>query len=378
MKKIKGISRDIVKIMEKRSNKLGQGRAVGTIAFVDNDGYITRYNKIIDGGMSGLPFRTLLSGISQGKNGPLISLINLLPENAVIITTSPGKTGIIISTGGINIFDRPVVKIGIKNKRAVGAGILYPEENLFKLASLSEKVQLKTLAALTMEEEREALRNSTKLRLKYLEISNELPIVEKDAEGNFIKTAVNNKQMDFCKNIRGIKKEFARKLVKCSSKVEQGREVAAVGLIKDGIIKQAGEIIVGGMGYVPSRLLLSGYQDITNISLKKAYADYIPENAVVVHTHPGGTGVMHMGDAMAGPGTWGRPIVAIGHDEKGEIKGATVVEYSPKLAELADEYEKIEQKIFQANKTEEESKLRKRRYQIAQEYTDLCREIIIK
>ena len=85
---------------------------------------------------------------------------------------------------------------------------------------------------------------------------------------------------------------------------------------------------------------------------------------------------MHMGDAMAGPGTWGRSIIAIGHDQD-EIKGATVIEPEHAVTELADEYEEVGQKFYLANTPEEETIIRKKRFQIVQQYTDLCKPIEI-
>ncbi|MDI3546655.1 MAG: hypothetical protein PWR10_307 [Halanaerobiales bacterium] len=379
MQKIKGISKKIVDKLVVRSNQLGQGRPVGVIGFIDQQGYVSKYGRVIDGGLSGLPFRKLLSGVIDKISGSLLELINQLPENAVVISTSPGKTGIITNTGGINIFDQPIIKIGIKNKKAVGVGVMYPESKFFQLATISEKVQLKSLAALTMEEERQAMRESTNLQLKFLEISEELPLVDIEAEGDYSPGKIGKRWSLPRRKVKGIAKGFARKLVDKSIEIEQGREVAAIGIInQEGLVEQVGEVIVGGMGYVPSRLLVSSYKDISTISLREAYTSLIPADAVIVHTHPGGTGVMHMGDAMAGPGTWGRPIVAIGHDEKGQIKGANVIEFSDKISQLADEYEDIEQRFFQVNTPEEEANLRKRRYEIAQEFTDLCREIVIK
>ncbi|MFW6230120.1 MAG: peptidase S7, partial [Halanaerobium sp.] len=120
MLEIKGIAQEIVNRLVERSNKLGEGRSVGTIGFVDESGIITRYSNIIDGGLSGLPYRMLLSDLTDNKNVSLLEMINQLPENAVSISTDPGQTGIIVNTGGINIFNQPVVKVGVKNRRAVG------------------------------------------------------------------------------------------------------------------------------------------------------------------------------------------------------------------------------------------------------------------
>ena len=304
-------------------------------------------------------------------------MVNHLPENSVIITVKPGKTGIIVSTSGINIFNQPLVKIGLKNGQAAGAGILYPEPEIFQLATESEKAQLKSLSALTMEEEKEALRQSTNLHLKYLDISQEIPVtgIEKNVEEER-KPEDNDWKLPTQEKIKSISQEFAQNLVETSINIEQGREVAAFGQIKEtGHVEQIGDIVVGGMGYIPSRLLASAYKDISSISLREAYTRVIPFNAVIVHTHPGGTGVMHISDAMAGPGTWGRAIIAIGHDEKGTIKGGKVVHPSSELFKLADEKEKIDQKFFEVETSSEEVEIRKRRYEIAQEFTDLCKKI---
>lgn len=376
---IKGIAKKIVEELVDRSNQLGEGRSVGTIGFVDDNGYIAGYNKIIDGGLSGLPYRKLLSNVSKNKYCSLMEMINQLPENAVIISTDPGETGIIVNTGGINIFNLPVIKVGVKNNSAVGVGILYPEKKNFNLASRSEKAQLDSLTALTMEAERKALKASTEIRLEYLHISGELPIISLD-KNDYKEWKNNETDWEIPRiNIKSIDKEFAQKLVDRSISIEQGREVAAFGKIdEDGSVKQTSKIVIGGMGYIPSRQLASSYQDIDDISLREAYTDVIPHDTVIVHTHPGGTGVMHMSDAMAGPGMWGRPIMAIGHNKKGEIKGASVIELTDRLCQLADENEDLEQKFFNVETSEEELKIRKRRYKIAQEFTDLCKQVELK
>ncbi len=375
MQKIKGIARDLIQVLTDKSNQLGQGRSVGTIGYLDERGYVFQYSQLVEGGLSGLPYRQLISGIVKHNSGPLLELISQLPQNTVIISTAPGKTGIITSTGGINIFNQPIVKIGVKEKKTVGIGVLYPDEKFYELASLSEKIELDTLAAKSMKEERQALKKSAKIKLKYLEISEELTQIDYPIkEGVPVGDISNWTRPEI--SINGISLEFARKLVQRSKEVEQGREIAAIGIVNnEGYVTRAGSIIDGGMGYVPSRLLASSYTDISTVSLRSAYTDIIPDNAVIVHTHPGGTGVMHMGDAMAGPGTWGRPIIAIGHDSNGNIRGATVIEYKNIIGQLADEYEKLEQLFFETKTAEEEANLRKRRYEIAQEFTDLCREI---
>ena len=379
MYEVKGIAEEIVNRLVERSNQLGEGRSVGTIGFIDENGYIANYNKIIDGGLSGLPYRMLLSEVSPKNQCSLVEMIAQIPDNAVIISTDPGETGIIVNTGGINIFNLPVVKVGVKNGSAVGVGILYPEKKNFNLASESEKAQLDSLAALSMEAEREALKKSTEIRLKYLHISGELDIVSLNKDDYQL---FENKDLDWVlqrNSVKSIDEKFAQKLVDKSINIEQGREVAAFGVIgDDGHVRQASEVVVGGMGYIPPRLLASSYKDIKDISLREAYTDVIPYNTTIVHTHPGGTGVMHMSDAMAGPGMWGRPIMAIGHNKRGEIKGVSVIELTDRLCQLADENESLEQKFFKVEAPEEELKIRKRRYKIAQEFTDLCRQVEIK
>jgi len=72
---------------------------------------------------------------------------------------------------------------------------------------------------------------------------------------------------------------------------------------------------------------------------------------------------------------WARPIMAIGHNKKGKIRGVSAIELSDRLCELADENEDLEQKFFEAETPEEELKIRKRRYKIAQEFTDLCKQV---
>jgi len=192
LQEVKGIAEEIVNRLVERSNQLGEGRSVGTIAYLDKDGYISSYNKIINGGLSGLPYRLLLSEVSEKKCCSLLEMINQLPENAVIISTDPGESGIIVNTGGINIFNLPVIKVGVKNGSAVGVGILYPEKKNFNLATKSEKAQLDSLTAMSMEAEREALKISTQIKLKYLHISGELPIVSLDKE-KYKKKIKNNK-----------------------------------------------------------------------------------------------------------------------------------------------------------------------------------------
>lgn len=374
--KIRGIASSIVDRLVERSNELGQGRGAGAFGLCDAEGYVTSCSELMDGGISGLPFRQLLSKLVDMQGRSILEGINQLPENVVVIATAPGSTGVIVSTSAINLFDVPVINIGIKDEKMIGIGVLYPEDHLYDLSTRSEQVQLEILNAVSMKEERELMKASSELRLEYLDISEEIfPVDRPETEFRITKRDWKVKPHD----VVSIDRAFADALVSKSSSVEQGREVAAMGIVDDkGHVTQHGEIVIGGMGYVPSRILASSFGDISGKSLREIYTSDIPENAVIVHTHPGGTGVMHMGDAMAGPGTWGRPIIAIGHDRYGELKGATVIGLDPKVAELADEYEEVGQQFFLAKTPQEEADIRKKRFAIAQEYTDLCISIDIK
>ncbi|MGM0502069.1 MAG: peptidase S7, partial [Bacillota bacterium] len=359
--KVKGIAESIIDKIVDRSNHLSQGRAVGTLGFVNEAGYIDAITELVDGGVSGLPYRQILSKVAKIKGESLLEIMNQLPENAVLITTNPGKTGLIVDTSGINTLNQPLVRIGVKREEVAGVGIIYPQEHLFELTTRSEEIKLKRLVAKTMEEEREVLKESSETKVEYLEICEELEQVDipEQEELNIKAKPEQDWQIDYVE-VNSIEQEFADKLVNKSITVEQGREVAALGEVKDGHIVQLGEIVVGGMGYVPSRLLASSCKDISGISLREAYTGYIPNNVVIVHTHPGGTGVMHMGDAMAGPVTWGRPVVAIGHDKEAEIKGATVIELLEEAMDLVDEYEALGQEFYEAETPDEESGIRKR------------------
>ncbi|WP_018250070.1 hypothetical protein [Orenia marismortui] len=376
--KVRGIAKFIVDRLVDRSNHLSQGRSAGAIGFINQEGYVDALTEIVNGGISGLPYRQMLAKVAKTEGESLLESINQLPENAVIITTNPGKTGIIVGTGGLDIFNIPLISIGVKMGECAGVGIIYPKKEYFDLSTESEDIQLHRLTAKTMEEEREILRESFNLQLNYLDICKELKQID-IPEQKFDLTKINEDDWQVpAIEVNSIDKEFAERLVAKSTEVEQGREVAAIGEIIDGHIVQKGEIVIGGMGYVPSRMLASSYTDISGLSLKEAYTKVIPNNIAIVHTHPGGTGVMHMGDAMAGPGTWGRPVIAIGHDKDGAIKGATVIELLPKVADLADEYEEVGQKYYAAETPEEEAEIRKRRFGIAQEYTDLCKPLELK
>ena len=374
---LKGISVAIVDKLVEKSNFLSQGREAGAIGFVNQDGYIDAITEIVGAGISGLPYRKLLSQVVDTNGYSLLEVINQLPDNIVLITTKPGKTGIILGTGGLDIFNCPMVAIGVKQEQEAGVGYIIPKEEDFRLASKSELIRLERLTATTMDEERDLIRKSVNLDLKYLDICQELKQVDIPASKvDEIEVETAWEIPDF--KVESIDRTLAQELVDKSISVEQGREVAMIALIEDGHVVKKGEIVVGGMGYVPSRMLASSYTDISGISLKAAYSELIPNNVAIVHTHPGGTGVMHRGDAMAGPGTWGRPIIAIGHDKDGEIKGATVIEVLPEVANLAEEYEKVSQKYYEADTPAEEAEIRKRRFGISQEYTDLCKAIEIK
>lgn len=374
--KVQGIAESIVNRLVERSNQIGQGRGVGGIGLVNQSGCIDALSPIEDAGVSGIPFRKVLAQLVDLKGRSILEGINQLPANIVVIMTNPGKTGLIVSTGAINLFNAPVVNIGIKNQQLVDVGILYPEADLFNLASRSEQIQLEILAALSMEEERQLMKESSKLHLEYLDISQELPVVkEQEQEFRLSPQSWSLKR----RGISSIDKKFAEALVARSASIEQGREVAAMGRVdQEGYVEQIGEIVIGGMGYVPSRLLASSFTDISGKALRQLYTEDIPNDAVIVHTHPGGTGVMHMGDAMAGPGTWGRPIIAIGHGRDGEVKGGTVIELAAEVFDLADQYEDVGQRFFQAKTPEEEAAIRKQRFTIVQEYTDLCKPIEIR
>ncbi len=374
---LEGISVAIVEQLVEKSIFLSQGREAGAIGFINQEGYIDSMTEIVGAGISGLPYRKLLAKVVDTTGRSLLEAINQLPDNIVLITTRPGKTGIILGTGGIDIFNCPIVAIGVKQQKEAGVGYIVPKEKFFKLSTKSEIIKLERLTATTMDEERELIRKSANLDLKYLDICQELEQV--DMVANKVEEIERKNDWEIAElEVNSIDRELAQELVDKSIEVEQGREVAAIGIIEDGHVVKKGEIVVGGMGYVPSRMLASSYTDISGISLKEAYSELIPDNVVIVHTHPGGTGVMHRGDAMAGPGTWGRPIVAIGHDKTGEIKGATVIELLPEVAELADEYEKVSQQYYDVDTPDEEAEIRKRRFGISQEYTDLCKAIEIE
>ncbi|KUO52400.1 MAG: peptidase S7 [Desulfitibacter sp. BRH_c19] len=374
--KISGISEQLVKMLVDRTMQLSQGRNAGCFGFVNEDGIIDECTEIVSGGLSGLPLRILLNKISTMKDKSLIEGLNLLPDNTVFVVTRPGKTGLATDVSGVDFFNCPIISIGVKNEGAAGISVVYPKPEYFDLSTKSEEMNIETLASNTMDEEKEVLKTNHELSLKYLEVSEELPQVKFDLK-NVDSHKGNGKKWKLPRlAVRSIDKSLAKSLVDESMKVGQGREVAAIGVIDEkGHVTGQGKLVAGGIGYVPSRLLASSFTDISGKSLKVIYSGIIPDNAIIIHTHPGGTGVMHIGDANAGPGTWGRPIIAIGHDKDGKIRGATVIEKADRIFELTDEDEVLNSKFFGAETTEEETQIRNRKFAIAQEFTDLCKPI---
>ncbi|HEX3032234.1 MAG TPA: peptidase S7 [Bacillota bacterium] len=377
MQKINGISRSIVDRLLERTNSLSQGRNAGCIGLINKDRIIDSVTPIVDGGISGLPLRQLLNKVINLSGRPILEGINALPEDdAVLITTRPGKSGLITDVSAVDFFNLPIVSIGIKMGKVAGVGILYPETRFFDLGTESEAVDLDILAAKDMEEEREILRRSTELSLEFLDIAQPLPVVDVP-ERSWQFRGENELSLPRL-TVNSLDKALAEEMVARSVQVGQGREVAMVARIdKDGKVRAYGQVVAGGMGYVPSRILASSAVELKGTSLREAYVHHIPPEAIIVHTHPGATGVMHVGDATAGPGTWGRPIIAIGHDREGKVRGATVVEVTDKLFELADEDEKLGLDFFTADTPEEEADIRNRKFGIAQEYTSLCKPIEI-
>ncbi|HHV72292.1 MAG TPA: peptidase S7 [Clostridia bacterium] len=373
---VSGISAELVTLLKEKTEELSQGREVACIAYYNKDGIVDEYSDLVSGGIGGIPLRQLLNTAGDISGKSLISGIEQLPDNALMISTKPGQTGLITDVSGIDLFNLIMVSVGVKMGETAGISAIYPEGKLFDLSTESEMIELQRLSAKNIEEEKSIIEASIKLNLEFLNISTELPVVnvpakKRNGRGNRVKKDVNRNL-----RVNGLDKELAQELVAESVKVGQGREVAVIGEIdKEGIIRKAGKVVYGGIGYVPARVLASSYCDISGKSLYEVYKDIIPANGVIVHTHPGGTGVMHMGDASAGPITWGRPIVAIGHDKNGRIKGATVIMPDEKCMSLADEYEKLGQQFFTANTKEEEADIRNRRFGIAQEYTNLSLEI---
>lgn len=376
VKKIKGIAGFLVEQLVEKTRLLGQGRNVGCFGFVDEEGYISSHTELVEGGLSGIPLRALLGKIAPMENNSIIEGLKQLPDNAVFITTRPGKTGLITDVTGVDFFNLPVVSIGVKNEGVAGIGLVMPMPGHYDLATEAENLNLETLMADTMEAEKEVLRKTNELGLKYLDLSDSLPVVdlpEREPVTQF------SRKTDWRlprNQVVALNGELAQELVKESIAIGQGREVSVIGQLDDqGVVQPLGKIIAGGMGYVPARLMASSAADIKGKSLREIYGELLPANGVIVHTHPGGTGVMHVGDASAGPGTWGRPIIAIGHDQDGELKGATVIEVEDRLYQLADEDERLNIAFFEAATPEAEAEIRNRKFGIAQEYTGLCKPI---
>lgn len=375
--KVNGIAKSIVDNLVQITNEISQGRNASCFGFVNEEGIIDQTTPIVKGGLGGLPLRILLGHITDMESKSIIEGLEMTPENTVFITTRPGKTGLITDVSGVDFFNMPLIAIGVKHDELAGVGIVYPKGEYFDLATKSEEVELNILAAHSTEEEKEVLRESTELSLKYLDLSSELQVVDASLREEYKPSHQNDWKLPRLK-VKSISGDFAQKLVAKSMEVGQGREVAAMGIIDDsGNIIPQGETVVGGIGFVPSRILASSSVDISGKSLREIYAKEVPGNAVIVHTHPGGTGVMHMGDASAGPGSWGRPIVAIGHDNEGKVRGATVIEDVKEVFDFADEDEELNLKFFEADTPEEEADIRNRKFGVAQEYTNLCKPIEI-
>ncbi|NLL18971.1 MAG: peptidase S7 [Clostridia bacterium] len=376
MKKIKGIAGFLVDGLVESTRLLGQGRNVGCFGFIDEEGYISSHTELVEGGLSGIPLRVLLGKVAAMEGNSIIEGLKQLPDNAVFITTRSGKTGLITDVTGVDFFNLPVVSIGVKNDGVAGVGLIMPKPGHYDLATEAEYLNLETLVTDTMEAEKEVLRKTNELGLAFLDLSDSLPVVDLPEKEPVKHSPVESSWRLPRAKVTALNGELAKELVEESISIGQGREVSVIGQLDDqGVVQPLGKIIAGGMGYVPARLMASSAADIKGKSLREIYGDVLPDNAVIVHTHPGGTGVMHVGDASAGPGTWGRPIIAIGHDQDGEIKGATVIEVEDRLYQLADEDERLNIAFFDAGTPEEEAEIRNRKFGIAQEYTGLCKPI---
>lgn len=375
--KVKGICRDIVEQVVQRTKELSQGRNVGSIGFIDEEGYLSSMTEPVDGGLGGIPFRSLLGQVADMAEKSIVEGLIQIPENAVFIITRPGKTGLITDVSAVDFFGIPIVCVGVKAEGIAGVGIVYPKAEFFDLATEAEELNLATLETKTMDAEKDVLRRSHQLELRYLEVGEELPVVDRKMQPYEQHRRQGEKMPR--KDIQSIHARMAESLVNRSVEIGQGREVAAIGLVDDnGMVSPWGEIVAGGIGFVPARLMASSAFNITGKSLRSIYSKHMDHRAVIVHTHPGGSGVMHIGDAGAGPASWGRPIVAIGHDKNGEIRGATVLEPTASLFKLADEEEKLNLQFFSADTPEEEANIRNRKLGIAQDYTGLCKTIEIK
>jgi len=375
---VSGICRSIVEDLKARTVELSQGRAAGCIGLVNEQGYVSQRMNIVDGGVTSLPLRKILSTVASISGLSLLEAINLLPPNAVFISTQPGHTGLITGIGVVDMLHMPMVNIGVKGDEVCGVGISFPEKHFFNLATESEMIELETLRAKTIDEEKAIIRRAAQLNLQYLDVGHELAVVNEPISDNKDSIEKSNWRLPRIK-IYSISADIADKLVATSQKVGQGVEVATIGEVDaTGHVTGKGEIVIGGMGAVPPRLLASSVCVVKNKSLYEIWLHDIPANAVILHTHPGGTGVMHAGDASAGPYTWGRPIIAIGHDKEGRIRGATVIELNDALIELGDESEELDCAFFSAQTPQEEANIRNLMFGVSQQYTNLCNPIEIK
>lgn len=376
---IKGITRDIIESLKQRTIELSQGRAAGCIGLIDAAGYISARSDIMDGGVTGLPLRRILGSVADIAGLSLLEAVRRLPSNAVFVSTQPGRTGIITGIGVVDMLHMPMINIGIKDAAVCGVGISYPEQHFFNLASETELIDLHTLQAQSIDEEKKIIRRSTQLNLQYLDVGHELSVVDNNEPIRTAASPVREQWLLPRLKIKSIDRQLANELVKKSLAAGQGREVAAICMVDDtGHVQPHGQIVVGGMGMVPPRLLASSICEIKGKSLFEIWLQEIPPNAVIVHTHPGGTGVMHAGDASAGPCTWGRPIIAIGHDKTGQIHGATVIELNDALIELEDRSEELDLAFFTAATPEAESAIRNKIFGISQSYTNLCKPIELR
>lgn len=371
--RLKGIAGYVVDALVRRTVELGQGRGAGCIGFIDQEGRVTRMTPLVDGGLGGIPLRRLLNGVVDMTGHSLLEGLRRVPPEAVMISTRPGKTGLNTDITGVDFFNIPMITIGVKGDQPAGIGVVYPKAKFYDMATREEELNLSILKARTMEEERDILEETNKIALRYLEVSQELDQIDMPVEPPVEQSAFGDGWSLPRFEVNGLNRHMAELLIEQSMKVSQGREVAALGMCTDdGIVQEQGKVVVGGIGFVPSRLLASSAVDITGKSLYQVYSELVDPRAVIVHTHPGGTGVMHMGDANAGPSTWGRPIIAIGHDQQGNIRGATVIQHNDQLFTLADEDEELSQKFFEAGTPQAETEIRNRKFGIAQEYTNLC------
>lgn len=376
---IKGIARSIIEDLKQRTVELSQGRAAGCFGFVDTDGYVCERATIVDGGVTGLPLRKMLGTVANISGLSQIEAVKQMPANVVFISTQPGRTGIITGIGVVDMLHMPMINIGIKETDVCGVGISYPEQHFFNLATETEMIDLHTLEARSIDEEKDIIRRSTQLSLQYLDVGHELVLADRNSSTRATISPVQVEWKLPRAKIKSIDSKLSEELVRKSLEAGQGREVATIGLVDDaGHVYPQGQIVVGGMGIVPPRLLASSICDIKGKSLFEIWLNEIPHNAVIIHTHPGGTGVMHGGDASAGPCTWGRPIIAIGHDKTGNIHGATVIELNDVLIELGDKSEELDLAFFGVSTPEEEADIRNKMFGVSQEYTNLCKSIEIQ